>query len=130
MNQDEPLRHASPGKLQSEKVESGAHGAGLPDRQLGAGPTQFIDRPRDQSTVQVVHAEPHVPAPGEEPSPFMNSIGPGYFAALGVPVVAGRDFRLSDTEQVKHGDGKDDYSPRVVMVNERKQKYLLNLYHY
>ena len=66
-----------------------------------------------------ITVEGHVPAPGHEPNPFMNSIGPGYFAVLGVEVVAGRDLRLSDTEQVKHSDGKDDYSPRVVMVNEK-----------
>ena len=66
-----------------------------------------------------VTVEGYVPAPGDEPSPFMNSIGPGYFAALGVPVVAGRDFTLGDTDQVKHGESKDDYSPRVVMVNEK-----------
>jgi predicted permease len=39
---------------------------------------------------------------------FFNSVSPGYFATLGVPVVAGRDFDARDTRQ----------SPAVAVVNE------------
>src|SRR5229473_2452960 len=43
---------------------------------------------------------------------FMNQISPGYFATLGVPIVAGRDFRVTDNREVKNGpqdaDGGDD----------------------
>jgi predicted permease len=69
-----------------------------------------------------VTVEGHVAAPQEDMQAFMNSIGPGYFAALGVPVVAGRDFTLADTEQVKHAEGGADgpeMVPRVVIVNEK-----------
>jgi putative ABC transport system permease protein len=60
--------------------------------------------------------------PGEYPSPFMNSISPGYFDALGVPILAGRDFNMKDTETVLHGDKPEDTEPRVVMVNEKFAK--------
>jgi len=66
-----------------------------------------------------VTVEGHVAAPQEDVSPFMNAVSPGYFAALGVPVVAGRDFTLKDTDQIKHGTGDDDFAPRVVIVNEK-----------
>ncbi len=56
------------------------------------------------------------------PEPFMNSIGPGYFATLGVPILSGRDFTPRDTEQVKHGPDKDDFSPRVVIINDKFAK--------
>jgi len=69
-----------------------------------------------------VTVEGHVPAPGEGISPYMNSISPGYFAALGVPIVAGRDFTLADHEQQERegrsGDD-DNKAPRVVIVNEK-----------
>jgi predicted permease len=58
----------------------------------------------------------------EEPQPYMNSIGPGYFATLGVPILAGRDFTEKDTETQQHGDKPDDVVPRVVMVNEKFAK--------
>ena len=71
-----------------------------------------------------VTVEGHVAAPGEDVSPFMNSISPGYFKTLGVPIVAGRDFTVQDTEQIKHGSDEDDYAPRVVIVNEKfAQRY-------
>jgi predicted permease len=68
-----------------------------------------------------VTVEGHVAAPREDMQAYMNSIGPGYFSALGVPVVAGRDFTLQDTEQIKHGraGNDDDWSPRAVIVNEK-----------
>jgi predicted permease len=42
-------------------------------------------------------AEGHVSAPGEEdPRGRFRSVSPGFFAALGVPVIAGRDFNDRD----------------------------------
>jgi predicted permease len=66
-----------------------------------------------------VTIEGFTPKPGEYPDPFMNSISPGYFATLGVPIVAGRDFTTKDTAMVQHGEKPDDKSPTVVIVNEK-----------
>ncbi len=66
-----------------------------------------------------ITVEGHAAKPGDEPAPYMNQIGPGYFATLGVPILAGRDFNRQDTDEVKHGPDDDDWSPRVVMVNEK-----------
>jgi predicted permease len=66
-----------------------------------------------------VTVEGHEAAPQEDMQAYMNSIGPGYFKALGVPIVAGRDFTLQDTGEQKHGTADDDYAPRVVIVNEK-----------
>ena len=64
------------------------------------------------------------PKPEEHPQPFMNQIGPGYFATLGVPIVAGRDFTINDNRQVKVGPEPDDWTPTAVMINEKfAQKY-------
>jgi predicted permease len=54
-----------------------------------------------------------VSVPGYEPregdtSPNVASVSPGYFAALAMPLVAGREFRTSD----------DSAAPRVAVVNE------------
>jgi predicted permease len=57
--------------------------------------------------------------PGEAAHPYMNSISPGYFAALGVPVLAGRDFRQNDTAMVHHPPFD---VATVVMVNEKFAK--------
>jgi predicted permease len=66
--------------------------------------------------------EGYTPKPGDGPEPYMNSISPGYFATLGVPILAGRDFTLKDVDQVKHGPDKDDFSPSVVIINEKFSK--------
>src|SRR5579872_112785 len=58
----------------------------------------------------------------ETPDPFMNSIGPGYFATLGVPILAGRDFTPRDTRFSQHGDKPDYTAPEVVLVNEKFAK--------
>ena len=63
-----------------------------------------------------VTVQGHVAAPQEDVNPYMNSVSPGYFAAMGVPLVAGRDFTLQDTEQIKHGADAEDFAPRVVIV--------------
>lgn len=66
-----------------------------------------------------VTVEGHVSAPEENMQAFMNSIGPGYFGALGVPIVAGRDFTTKDTEELRHSPEEDDFVPRVVIVNQK-----------
>jgi predicted permease len=49
----------------------------------------------------------YTPKEGEN-APNFDAVSPGYFAALGMPLVAGRDFRQSD----------DMSAPRVAVVNE------------
>ena len=61
----------------------------------------------------------------DHPQAFMNQIGPGYFATMGVPFLAGRDFRLTDNRGVDHRRdrtapmGPDDLVPSVVIINEK-----------
>jgi predicted permease len=62
--------------------------------------------------------------PEDRAQPFMNQIGPGYFATMGVPILAGRDFRLTDNREVKRaarGDETEDerWTPTAVIINEK-----------
>jgi predicted permease len=55
----------------------------------------------------------------EELSPYFNSVSPGYFLTMGIPLLAGRDFTLQDTATIPHEIGFASFdSPRVVIVNE------------
>ena len=58
------------------------------------------------STTQV---EGHQARDGEDMQAFMNSLSPGYFETMGVPVLEGRDFR--------RGDIRED--AKAAIVNER-----------
>jgi predicted permease len=54
----------------------------------------------------------------------MNMIGPGYFATLGIPIVAGRDFRLTDNREVQRENLADEpenerWTPTAVIINEK-----------
>jgi predicted permease len=60
-----------------------------------------------------VDVEGHVNAPGEDARAHLNAVGPRYFATLGTPVVAGREF----TDR----DGAD--GPKVAVVNETFARY-------
>jgi hypothetical protein len=61
--------------------------------------------------------EGYTPRPGDRPDAYMNWIGPGYFAALGVPIVEGRDFTSQDTQEVLHRE-PDNWVPAKIVVNE------------
>jgi predicted permease len=61
--------------------------------------------------------EGYEPNPGDRPDAFMNSISPNYFTTLGVPVVAGRDFTIQDTQEVLHRE-PDNWVPTKIIVNE------------
>jgi predicted permease len=60
--------------------------------------------------------------PDEHAQPYMNAIGPNYFATLGVPIIAGRDFTINDRHIVKHGPEEWNWTPTTVMINEKFAK--------
>ncbi len=55
-----------------------------------------------------ITVEGYTPSEGEDMHAFRNNIGPGYFATLGAPLVAGREFTRQDTAQ----------SQKVVVISE------------
>ncbi len=59
-------------------------------------------------TLDSFHAKPTEPV-----DPHMNFVTPGYFKAMKVPILQGRDFRPSD---------EDKAAPKVCMINERFAK--------
>jgi putative ABC transport system permease protein len=62
----------------------------------------------------------HVRAPGEEdPRAQFRTVSPGFFAALGVPIISGRDFNALDG-QTKEPDGQS--KEPVVIVSETLAK--------
>jgi predicted permease len=58
------------------------------------------------------------PRAGSRPQTYMNMISPNYFAAMGIPILEGRDFTTQDTASVQHGASKYETEPDKVMVNE------------
>ncbi len=60
--------------------------------------------------------------PDEHAEPYMNAISFNYFATLGVPIVAGRDFTMNDSHIVKHGPQEWNWVPSTVMINEKFAK--------
>jgi predicted permease len=53
--------------------------------------------------------EGHTAADGEDMQAFMNALSPGYFAALQIPMLEGRDFTLTDVKE----------NAKVAIVNRR-----------
>jgi len=53
----------------------------------------------------------------EDMSPYTNGVGPGYFATLGVPLIAGRDFTENDGPS----------APKVAIINETMAHYFFGM---
>ena len=53
--------------------------------------------------------EGHTPQDGEDMQAYMNALSPGYFDAMRIPVLEGRDFRADDLKE----------NPTVAIVNRR-----------
>jgi len=62
-----------------------------------------------------VTVENFTPKPGEWIDPHVNFVTPDYFKTLDVPILVGRDFRVTD----------DSGAPKVAIVNERFAKQYL-----
>jgi predicted permease len=57
---------------------------------------------------------------GDRPFAYMNTVSPGYFTTLGVPMVAGRDFTMKDVEEIHHWpDEERGWMPAKIIVNEK-----------
>jgi predicted permease len=56
-----------------------------------------------------VSVEGHRAADGEDMQAYMNAVSPGYFDAMRIPVLDGRDFRLADVKE----------NSKVAIVNHR-----------
>jgi predicted permease len=67
----------------------------------------------DSEWSSTVKVEGYKPKEGEDMNPSVNAVGPGYFATIGQPLAAGREFTVKD------GSG----APRVAIINETMAKY-------
>jgi predicted permease len=63
--------------------------------------------------------------PDDRAEPYMNQISANYFATLGVPIIAGRDFTPADNREVKNGPKPEDWTPTAVIINQEfARRYL------
>ena len=94
--------------------------AALPGVQsAGLAAVRILEDNEWDSSVTVEGYTP--PRAGDHPEPYMNQISPNYFATLDVPIIAGRDFTIQDTQEVKHGDSVDpeeNWVPAKIIVNQ------------
>jgi predicted permease len=60
--------------------------------------------------------------PDDHAEPYMNQISPNYFATMGVPILAGRDFTPNDNREIKHSPDAFGWVPTTVMINEKFAK--------
>ena len=75
----------------------------------GVQATAAVPLPLSGSTYTISFDRPDAPLPqSQRPSADISLVGPGFFRALQIPIVEGRDFTATD----------DDNAPRVVAVNE------------
>ncbi len=73
----------------------------------------------------------HVHAPGvEDPRAHWRAISPGFFAALGVPIIAGRDFNALDVQnnddQNNRDQNKENQEPVVIVSQTLAQRMFPN----
>ncbi len=74
-------------------------------RQMGTVEIAPLSGDNNISTIGV---EGYEPKPQESMNPYVNWVGSGYFSAMGIPLVAGREFTRRD----------DAGAPKVAVINE------------
>jgi putative ABC transport system permease protein len=72
-------------------------------------------------------ADGHVHAAGvEDPRAQSRVISPGFFAALGVPIIAGRDFNALDRQNNNNGENVKNDEPVVIVSQSLAQRMFPN----
>jgi predicted permease len=85
--------------------------AGIPGvRSAAAGENPVIS---DNDNMMTVHVEGYQPKEGEDMNPSVDSVSPGYFSTMGIPLLAGREFNDRDRSG----------APRVALVNDVFARY-------
>lgn len=84
-----------------EKIES------LPGVESAGATTLLPLAGSDADSTFTLEGSP-ITQPGEQPKAQINIVSEGYFEAMGIPLLAGREFARSDTEE----------SPQVAIINE------------
>jgi predicted permease len=104
-----PSRNKQLAKTLLERLRAtpGVSGAGLASRPLLEG-NQWSSGMR---------IEGYTPKTGEDMNQLNNSVSPGYFSAMGIPLLMGRDFDERDERSDPPEKGQSQY--RVAIVNER-----------
>jgi predicted permease len=85
--------------------------AALPE----ASAVSFAENPvvANSESSSTVTVDGYTSKEGEDMNPDLNHVGPGYFATLGIPLLAGRDFDARDRAG----------APQVAVVNETFARY-------
>ena len=91
------------------------------EEQLGALPgvrsatASVIALMTDSNWSSTVKVEGYQPKEGEDMNPDVNGVGPGFFATMGQPLLAGREFTVKDVAG----------APKVAIINETMSRVLL-----
>jgi predicted permease len=67
----------------------------------------------DSNSSSTIRVEGYTAKEEEDMNPNFNTVGPGFFSTLGIPLLAGRDLGASDTAE----------APKVCVVNEAFARY-------
>jgi predicted permease len=102
----------------SERLEAlpGAHSAGLSSWELLGG----------NSYTQSVTVEGYTPQPDEDMFCHVLNVGPKFFSAMGIPLLAGRDFGSQDERLIEEGGTTQSgarVKPRVTLINQAMAQY-------
>jgi predicted permease len=73
----------------------------------------------DNQWISSISIEGYVNKPGENMSTSCNTVGPAYFATMGIPIVLGRDFTTRDDGPLPHDPQFNIDGFRAVIANEK-----------
>jgi predicted permease len=77
---------------------------------------RVLDGDRSDSSIRIAG---YASKDGEDMNPWVNLIGPGYFSTLGIPIVAGREFQLSDERSMIPEEVFTTLDPRRMSDRDR-----------
>jgi predicted permease len=107
---DPSMQNYTPDRSRRLYLDIAAALARIPGAQAASGAT--VPLLAGNNWQNTMHIEGYRASSGENMNPGWNEMLPGFFAAVGVPIIAGRDFNERDVAG----------SPEVTIVNETFQK--------